>query len=136
MRRKRRRFTGTTFSGTRLTKPTPKVVAKVKEKAEKQAPPKTLSKDKSTKEKRRQYSCPQSVMTKRGKRLDVTTVPAEENRKAVARCYTASAWTPEMEESMPELSRPRDSEWASIPVELLDSEGEEEYNPELDPDNI
>ena len=53
---------------------------------------------------KKNYSCADSILTKSGKRIEVTNVPEKENRLATARCFTAVAWTPELEESMPELS--------------------------------
>jgi len=97
---------------------------------------------KEKKERKARYSCAESVVTASGKRVEVTTVPAAENRAATARCYTPAVWTPAMEESLPELSNidnpnpppvvepDMDLDWSSIPVELDD------YDPELDPDNV
>ena len=45
----------------------------------------------------RVYGCAESLMTRSGKRVAITTVPTNQNRQAIEACRTSMLWTPEEE---------------------------------------
>ena len=85
------------------------------------AKPRVKPTTKPTENKGTPYSCADSIITKGGNRIEITTVPERENRLATARCFTANVWTPKLEESMPELSDVKHRN--PHPVSMLDKCG-------------
>lgn len=59
-----------------------------------------IEKDKDGAEKvveRRVYSCAETLITRSGKRVEITTVNTDANRRAIESCRTSMLWTPEEE---------------------------------------
>lgn len=107
--------------------------------------------------KKQVYACVDSIRTRSGKRVEVTTVPTEANRAAIEACRHAMLYSPEVESRMEALSggcgsqttdyvqaqksgydeefcaRLADERGETIELEV--ETDEEPYDPELDPDN-